>query len=195
MQEDNENNKLTMEQMAKELGLSPSILKPTEPKQNRRGPTKGNFNSQRFLLFGTPIINIYLQGVHPVENTWTNQDFLSCGIVGLNGHPFNRDNPDKAQAYLTFLQQNKTKLFCAEHRDLHLEFVTSIAQEGIVLNKDKCLSKATLEKTIANYLEELSTFLVNSGWSNPQDYLESKMTRTKDALFTASDLDSIEQDF
>lgn len=159
---------LSIEDMAAELSLNPTDLAtPAISKPIRAS----KFLMQHFVLFSTPLFNVFLQGVLPIPSTgFTLVDYLASATVKANGHPFTKEAPSIVAALLEETRTKRTKLFSAEGKEWHLDLVARINQH-VKIDPTKCLQKQRALDSIAAYEEALATFLVDNGYDSPAQWL------------------------
>lgn len=191
--------KITMEDLAAELGTTTALNSTNSTElletTNRipQAKPKGTFLQQRYNLFATPLVNIYIQGVLPVPISKDIRHYLKEAKVKANGHPYNKADP----AYLAQLTQTlsveKEFLFSTEHKERHLQIVSSI-NERVSIDPTKCVSRNALVETLDKYENDLADFLVENGYSSPEEYLAANNKSTTIPL-CSSDLLKAHIDF
>lgn len=157
---------LSMDDLAAELSL------PVE--SNTSPATKpARFLMQHFVLFSTPLFNVFLQGVLPIPSSgFTLVDYLASATVKANGHPFTKEAPSITAALLEEARTKRTRLFSPDGKEWHLDLVARINQY-VKIDPTKCLQKQRALDSIAAYEEALATFLVDNGYDSPAQWIEA----------------------
>lgn len=182
---------LSMDDLAAELSLPVETNKPY-PTSSGTKPT--SFLMKHFVLFSTPLFNVFLQGVLPIPSTgFTLIDYLASAVVKANGHPFTKEAPSIVAALLEETRTKRTKLFSAEGKEWHLDLVARI-NNHVKIDPTKCLQKQRALDSIAAYEEALATFLVDNGYDSPAQWLEAH-NKPINLGIGALDLNQLGKDF
>ena len=182
---------LSMDDLAAELSLPAETNKPSSNSSATKSP---RFLMQHFVLFSTPLFNIFIQGVLPIPaNGFTLVDYLSSATVKANGHPFTKEAPSIVAALLEEARTKRTKLFSPEGKEWHLDLVARI-NNHVKIDPIKCLQKQRALDSIAAYEEALATFLVDNGYNSPTDWLEAHGKQINLGI-GALDLNQLGKDF
>ena len=159
---------LSMDDLAAELSLPAETNKPSPTSPATKSP---RFLMQHFVLFSTPLFNIFIQGVLPIPTSgFTLVDYLASATVKANGHPFTKEAPSIVAALLEEVRAKRTRLFSPEGKEWHLDLVARINQH-VKIDPTKCLQKQRALDSIAAYEEALATFLVDNGYDSPAQWL------------------------
>lgn len=159
---------LSMDDLAAELSLPAETNKPSS---NSSGTKSPRFLMQHFVLFSTPLFNVFIQGVLPIPTSgFALMDYLASAVVKANGHPFTKEAPAITAALLEEARTKRTKLFSAEGKEWHLDLVARI-NNHVKIDPTKCLQKQRALDSIAAYEEALATFLVDNGYDSPAQWL------------------------
>ena len=161
---------LSLDDMAAEPSLNPKD--PATPSISK--PIRASkFLMQHFVLFSTPLFNVFLQGVLPIPASgFTLMDYLASAVVKANGHPFTKEAPSITAALLEETRTKRTRLFSAEGKEWHLDLVARI-NNHVKIDPTKCLQKQRALDSIAAYEEALATFLVDNGYDSPIAWIEA----------------------
>ena len=182
---------LSMDDLAAELSLPVESNKPSPTSPGTKSP---RFLMQHFVLFSTPLFNVFIQGVLPIPTSgFTLIDYLASAVVKANGHPFTKDAPSITAALLEEVKAKRTKLFSAEGKEWHLDLVARI-NNHVKIDPTKCLQKQRALDSIAAYEEALATFLVDNGYDSPIDWLEAH-NKPINLGIGALDLNQLGKDF
>ena len=182
---------LSMDDLAAELSLPVESNKPfsTSPAAKYT-----SFLMKHFVLFSTPLFNVFIQGVLPIPTSgFTLIDYLASAVVKANGHPFTKEAPSITAALLEEVKAKRTKLFSAEGKEWHLDLVARI-NNHVKIDPTKCLQKQRALDSIAAYEEALATFLVDNGYDSPIDWLEAH-NKPINLGIGALDLNQLGKDF
>ena len=182
---------LSMDDLAAELSLPVESNKPSSNSSATKSP---RFLMQHFVLFSTPLFNVFIQGVLPIPTSgFTLVDYLASAVVKANGHPFTKEAPSVTAAFLEETRTKRTKLFSAEGKEWHLDLVARINQH-VKIDPTKCLQKQRALDSIAAYEEALATFLVDNGYDSPAQWLADHNKPTNLGI-GALDLNQLGKDF
>ena len=189
--EDSTNMALSMDDLAAELSLP---VESNKPSSNSSGTKPARFLMQHFVLFSTPLFNVFLQGVLPIPASgFTLVDYLANATVKANGHPFTKDAPSITAALLEETRTKRTRLFSAEGKEWHLDLVARI-NNHVKIDPTKCLQKQRALDSIAAYEEALATYLVDNGYDSPIAWIEAHGKPTNLGI-GALDLNQLGKDF
>lgn len=182
---------LSMDDLAAELSLPAETNKPSSTSP---GTKPARFLMQHFVLFSTPLFNVFIQGVLPIPTSgFTLVDYLASAVVKANGHPFTKEAPSITAALLEETRTKRTKLFSSEGKDWHLDLVARI-NNHVKIDPTKCLQKQRALDSIAAYEEALATFLVDNGYDSPIAWIEAHGKQINLGI-GALDLNQLGKDF
>jgi len=182
---------LSMDDLAAELSLP---VESNKPSSNSLGTKPSRFLMQHFVLFSTPLFNVFLQGVLTIPASgFTLVDYLANAVVKANGHPFTKEAPSITAALLEETRIKRTRLFSAEGKEWHLDLVARINQH-VKIDPTKCLQKQRALDSIAAYEEALATFLVDNGYDSPIAWIEAHGKQINLGI-GALDLNQLGKDF
>lgn len=180
-----ESFKLSLEDMAAELSITPSgLLNPADlatPSLGQPTRTK-SFLMQRYTLLATPLFTVYIQGVLPIKEDTSLSFFLTNSVLKVNGHPLFKTSPTICDTLITRALELQTSFYSSTARDAHIELIAEISKL-VKINPSKCLSKSSAEQAIETYLTDLANFLVSEGFNSPLDWIaKNKSTNSLSAL-------------
>lgn len=182
---------LSLDDLAAELSLP---VESNKPSPTSLAAKSTSFLMKHFVLFSTPLFNIFIQGVLPIPASgFTLVDYLSSATVKANGHPFSKEAPSITAAFLEEVKAKRTRLFSTEGKEWHLDLVARI-NNHVKIDPTKCLQKQRALDSIAAYEEALATFLVDNGYDSPTDWLASHNKPTNLGI-GALDLNQLGKDF
>ena len=182
-------NPLTADDLYKSLGLS---TEPDKVKAEKKQPAKSKFLTNQYVLFSTPILIIYLQGVLPSVANSPESDQIRVAFEQAKKRKLTTGRAEAQLAMADYLVNGGYKLLYTNPEE-HKRLLGKMIELGLSLQVDKVASRTAVTATINKYLDDLANFLATYGYSSPEDYLiktskEANELSSADMLAALDDL-------
>lgn len=160
-------NPLTADDLYNSLGLP---TKEDKPKKEAKDKPKTKFLTNQYVLFSTPILIIYLQGVLPLVASANEDDLVRVAFQEAKKRKLTTGRTDSQLALAELLATEGYKSLYV-NKEVHKSWLASMMEAGLTLQTDKVASRTAVNATINKYLDDLANFLATEGYSSPEDYL------------------------
>lgn len=161
------NNNLSAEELLSSLGLAKEQVKATTAGKDK---PKTKFLTNQYVLFSTPILIIYLQGVLPLVASANEDDLVRVAFQEAKKRKLTTGRTDSQLALAELLATEGYKTLYV-NKEAHKNWLASMMEAGLTLQTDKVASRTAVNATINKYLDDLANFLATEGYSSPEDYL------------------------
>lgn len=160
-------NNLSADELLSSLGLSSTQDK---PKREAKEKPKTKFLTNQYVLFSTPILIIYLQGVLPVVANSPEEDIVRVAFQEAKKRKLTTGRTPEQLALADYLIKGAYKNLYTNPAE-HKRLLAAMMEVGLTLQTDKVASRTAVTATINKYLDDLANFLAAEGYSSPEDYL------------------------
>lgn len=173
-------NNLSADELLSSLGLSPTTA---QVKKEAKDKPKTKFLTNQYVLFSTPILIIYLQGVLPLVASANDAKLVRVAFQEAKKRKLTTGRTlEQLQAADAIIDGDYTVLYA--NPDLHKKLLAKLMELGLTLQTDKVASRTNVLQTINKYLDDLATFLATEGYSSPEDYLIKTAKETNELSST-----------
>ena len=171
---------LSESELLLELGFATKPTKPSKPEKVEDRWTEGagkSFLTAQYPIFSTPLVIVYLQGPAAFVDTLSTdpQTILTSCFANAKVRKLGRAgvSPELTELTKKFIDNKwHTKLYT--DKEWHKNYLTTLLEHGLTLDKNKAANRHKALESINKYLEDLVTFLTNRGYNSNLEYIESQ---------------------